>query len=154
MVDPKGIDGSVQYNWSNLVGGLDTIKIDTDADAMKAGKGIICRGFRIWDPVERGDVTGMPLMVRSGTEMVPSEKAAFDGGTLHLPQETRTLSIILYPAYRTVPDLVGLTEAQALQALDSVHLNAEPHGSGTVASQSPPAGARVEMHNLVQFWSE
>jgi serine/threonine protein kinase len=106
-------------------------------------------GFRV-DPVSK--VTSNPSEVGIVIEQSP------DPGSLLAEGETVTITVGKRPAQVEVPPLTGLTQEQAVAALEAAHLtlgtpttqpSEEPEG--TVVSQNPLPGEMVDKNSTVDI---
>jgi serine/threonine-protein kinase len=106
-------------------------------------------GFRV-DPVPK--VTSNPSEVGIVIEQSP------DAGSLLAKGETVTITVGKSPAQVEVPKLTGLTQDEAVAALESAHLtlgtptsqpSEEPEG--TVVSQNPLPGEKVDKNSTVDI---
>jgi serine/threonine protein kinase len=112
-----------------------------------ARRDLIEAGFRV-DPVTR--VTSNPSEVGIVIEQSPDPETFLEKG------ETVTITIGKAPAQVEVPDLSGMTQDEAVAALERAHLSlgtveTQPSDlpEGTVVSQNPIPGDKVDKNSAV-----
>ncbi|MFC1410321.1 Stk1 family PASTA domain-containing Ser/Thr kinase [Streptacidiphilus sp. N1-12] len=109
-------------------------------------------GFSVSNQTQQASDT-VPNGTVIGTKPAAGSNAASGSGV--------TLIVSSGPAQATVPNLLGLSQQAAQEALNKAGLTPDPQGddnqptnyaAGTVSRQSQPQGTKVAPNSSVQFW--